>query len=176
MPDSHANKATTRTAGGPLSEVEHFFVNQHPTMPLAELAQRLGRDEASLAGMVPERAPEFERLLQPIKREGKTVGTVWNPAASAAMDENRKHNPERPASAEEPADKDKCNHSPMGGRRKAPPLKMGRMISDNTSSAKAQEPPPQAAIDPQPQQTTSAAKTGAFSLGNGRPQAFNERQ
>jgi len=136
MSQADANKATTKTASGvkPLTESEQFYVNQHPTMPLAELAQRLGRDEACLAGMVPERAPEFERLLQPIQRQGRTVGTVWNPAASAAMDEKRRQQPERPASAEEPADKDKCAHSPMGGRRKVPVLQMGRMIADTHNS------------------------------------------
>ncbi len=103
MARADANKAICK----PLSEAERFYVDEHPHTPVAELARVLGRDEASLVGLVPERMPAFERLLEPIidKRVNRTVGTVWTPQASAAMDDHRKHNREQPASAAEPADK-----------------------------------------------------------------------
>src|SRR5580704_16655773 len=111
MAKADENKATTNVASDvkPLTEAERFYVDQHPYTPLAEIARVLGRDEASLAGIVPERTPQFERLLEPIidKRVNRTVGTVWTPQAAAAMDEHRKHNREQPASSAEPADKTK---------------------------------------------------------------------
>jgi hypothetical protein len=184
MTQADANKATSRAEDGPkpLTEAERFYVDQHPHTPLAELARVLGRDEAFLAGLLPERAPAFERLLQPIKRDGKTVGTVWNPAASAAMDEKRKHNPERPASAEEPADKDKFVYSPMGGRRKAPTPIIGRPVYDS-SSAKSAAPEPQLDQAPveitQPSPEQAAAKpprkAGAYTMG-GTPQSIHDRR
>jgi hypothetical protein len=156
----------------PLTAVEQFYVDQHPYTPLAEIASALGRDEASLVRLVPERAPAFERLLQPIQRQGKTVGTVWNPAASAVMDEKRKQHEERPPSSDVPADKTKCNHSPMGDRRKAPAIKLGRPISDIAKDTPKRAEPLEE-IDHAPV-APEQRKTGTYSLGGGRPSTFKE--
>jgi hypothetical protein len=187
MAKADANKATSRSENAPkpqpLTEAEQFYVNEHPYTPLAEIARVLGRDEASLAGIVPERTPQFERLLEPIidKRVNRTVGTVWTPQAAAAMDEHRKHNREQPASAAEPADKTKCNHSPMGDRRKAPAIKLGRPVSDIGKDAPkpteqpAETLPPITQPAPEQAAATPPRKAGAYTMG-GKPQSINDRR
>jgi hypothetical protein len=176
MQEPDANKATSRSeAVAPLTEAEQFYVNQHPHTPVAELARALGRDEASLAGLVPERAPAFERLLQPIQRQGRTVGTVWNPAASAQMDDHRKTNTERPASSDVPANKAGCNHTPMGHRRNAPAIKLGRPVSDIGKDAPKPAQLDQAPVEitqPAPEQAAGPQrKSGAYTMG-GKPQSY----
>jgi hypothetical protein len=120
----------------PLTFLEQFFIDCNPYMPTPELARVLGRPESDLAGHVPERVPQFERMLQPIKRDGNTVGTVWNPAASAAMDDNRDNpQPDRPASSDVPAPSGQCSHSPLGDRRKAQAVKLGRPVHSIATDA-----------------------------------------
>jgi hypothetical protein len=86
---SHSHAPSNDGVPKPLSEAERFYLSAHAEMPLGELAKALDRDANELAVLAKavQMETSFERKRSPIKRNGRTVGTVSSPQSSAHMSE-----------------------------------------------------------------------------------------
>jgi hypothetical protein len=70
----------------PLSEAERLYIENNATLSLWELAKALNRPVDDVQAQMPAAKTPFEKKVAPIRRNGKTIGTVCTPASSAHMD------------------------------------------------------------------------------------------